>query len=99
MLRRWSSRSGGAQKDRFRGQTRIKATASMRPPPAAIGAALADIVTPALLVSLPALEANERRMRELLDGTGVRLRPHFKAQKSSAMAAWQMFRDRKLIGF
>ena len=63
----------------------------MRTPPSTIGAALADIMTPALLVSLPALEANEARMRSLMSShPNIRIRPHFKAQKSSSMAAWQL---------
>ena len=50
----------------------------MRPPPARVGVAFADIVTPALLVSMPVLEANEARMRAFLRGTGIALRPHAK---------------------
>ena len=64
-----------------------------RAPPARIGAALAasdGIRTPALLVSLPHLEANEQHMRDLLRGSGVALRPHAKAHKSSALTSWQI---------
>jgi len=59
-------------------------------PPASLGMALADIVTPALLISMPVLEANEARMRTLLRGTGVALRPHAKLHKSEAFAKWHI---------
>lgn len=62
----------------------------MRAPPAKIGSALGSVWTPALLVSMPHLEQNEARMRTILRGTGVALRPHAKAHKSSGFAAWQM---------
>lgn len=61
-----------------------------RTPPASLGTALADILTPALLCSMPTLEANEARMRTLLRGTGVALRPHAKLHKSEAFAKWHM---------
>lgn len=60
------------------------------PSPAKVGTALADIMTPALLISLPALEANEATMRSTIQRAGVKLRPHFKAQKSSSLARWHM---------
>ena len=59
-------------------------------PPARIGAALAEIWTPALLIAMPQLEANEARMRSLVSGTNIALRPHFKAHKSADIAKWQM---------
>ena len=62
----------------------------MRPPPARVGVAFADIVTPALLVSMPVLEANEARMRAFLRGTGIALRPHAKLHKSAAFARWHI---------
>jgi D-serine deaminase-like pyridoxal phosphate-dependent protein len=62
--------------------------------PAKIGAALSSIWTPALLVSLPHLEVNDDRMRTLLENTGVSLRPHAKAHKSSAICKWQEERAR-----
>ena len=62
------------------------------PPPARIGASLGTVWTPALLVSLPRLEANDDRMRSLLSGTGVALRPHAKAHKSGPLALWQQSR-------
>ena len=60
--------------------------------PARMGQQLADVMTPALLVSMPALERNEAKMREKLSGTGVALRPHAKAHKSSALALWHLLR-------
>ena len=60
----------------------------MRPPPAKIGQRLTDVLTPALMISMPVLEKNEAAMRAALRGSGVALRPHFKAQKSSACAKW-----------
>lgn len=62
--------------------------------PARLGTALSSVWTPALLVSLPQLEQNESRMRELLHGTGVALRPHAKAHKSGSFAAWHEERAR-----
>ena len=50
---------------------------------------LSSCWTPALLVSLPHLEANDDRMRSLLANTNVALRPHAKAHKSSAICKWQ----------
>ena len=61
-------------------------------PPARVGQRLAEILTPSLIVSLPALEANDAAMRASLRGTGVNLRPHTKAHKSSDVARWQMAR-------
>lgn len=67
----------------------------------AIGTALRDVMTPSALISLPALEANEATMRRLLRGTGVALRPHFKAHKSSQLAEWQLraSADEPVVGF
>lgn len=64
----------------------------MRQPPARVGQTLTELVTPCLLVHMPALEANDAAMRGALRGTGVHLRPHFKAHKSSALARWQLGR-------
>ena len=60
--------------------------------PARIGQRLAEVLTPALLVSLPALESNEVKMRNLLRTTGVALRPHAKAHKSSMLGRWLLER-------
>ena len=63
----------------------------MRLPPIA-GTSLANLLTPSLLVSLPVLERNEAACRDLLRGTGVALRPHAKAHKSSGFARWLISR-------
>ena len=38
----------------------------MRPPPAKIGQRLTDVLTPALMISMPVLEKNEAAMRAAL---------------------------------
>ena len=62
----------------------------MRLPPS--GRTLASLITPSLLVSLPVLERNEAACRTLVRGTGVQLRPHAKAHKSSGLARWLLTR-------
>ena len=56
---------------------------------------IADIPTPALVVDVPAMERNIRRMAEFfaegLPGTSAcRLRPHFKAHKTLQIARRQL---------
>jgi D-serine deaminase-like pyridoxal phosphate-dependent protein len=58
--------------------------------PAAVGAHVSEIDTPALLIDLDALERNIRRMQERLAGTKVRLRPHSKTHKSTTIANLQI---------
>src|SRR5262245_43886299 len=60
----------------------------MLPAPAAIGAHVSDVDTPALLIDLDALERNIRRMQERV--TQVRLRPHSKTHKSTTIANMQI---------
>ncbi len=48
------------------------------------------LLTPALLVDLPVLEANLLKMQRLCDEAGVRLRPHAKAHKCPAIAKRQL---------
>jgi D-serine deaminase-like pyridoxal phosphate-dependent protein len=62
------------------------------PPPATVGAPLADIDTPALLLDLDAFERNLDRMRLLLSGWPVHLRPHAKAHKCPEIARRQLAR-------
>jgi 3-hydroxy-D-aspartate aldolase len=62
----------------------------MVPAPAAVGAHVSEVDTPALLVDLDALERNIRRMQERAAGTKVRLRPHSKTHKSTAIANLQI---------
>lgn len=59
-------------------------------PEAAIGDALAQIDTPALLLDLNAFETNIARMATLAARHGVALRPHAKAHKSVAIARAQL---------
>ncbi len=62
----------------------------MNPPPAEIGAPIADIDTPALVVELDALDRNIAKMAEFSRQTGVRVRPHAKTHKSPAIALRQV---------
>ena len=58
--------------------------------PAVIGAPVADVDTPALLLDLPAFERNLDRMARAAAAAGVRLRPHAKTHKSAEIALRQM---------
>ena len=60
------------------------------PPPAAIGAPLAEIDTPALILDLDAFERNVGRMAEAVKARGVRLRPHAKSHKCPEIALRQI---------
>jgi D-serine deaminase-like pyridoxal phosphate-dependent protein len=51
---------------------------------------IADIPTPALLVDVPAMERNIRRMAEFFTEGPCRLRPHFKAHKTPEIARRQL---------
>jgi 3-hydroxy-D-aspartate aldolase len=62
----------------------------MVPAPAAIGAHVSEVDTPALLIDLDALERNIRRMQETAANTKVHLRPHSKTHKSTAIANMQI---------
>ncbi len=59
-------------------------------PPAEIGAPLAEVETPALVVDLDALDRNIAKMAEFARTAGVRLRPHAKTHKSPAIALKQI---------
>jgi len=59
-------------------------------PPATIGMPLDAIDTPALLVDLDTFDENIRRMATAVASYGVRLRPHAKSHKSSAIALRQI---------
>jgi D-serine deaminase-like pyridoxal phosphate-dependent protein len=52
--------------------------------------ALADIPTPALVIDVPAMERNIRRMAEFFADGACRLRPHFKAHKTPEIARRQL---------
>src|SRR6266568_9453378 len=62
----------------------------MNQPPAEIGAAIADIDTPALVVDLDALDRNIAKMAEFSRTTAIRVRPHAKTHKSPAIALRQI---------
>jgi D-serine deaminase-like pyridoxal phosphate-dependent protein len=49
-----------------------------------------EIPTPALVVDLPAMERNIRRMADFYAGRACKLRPHFKAHKTPAIARRQL---------
>jgi 3-hydroxy-D-aspartate aldolase len=63
---------------------------SMNPPPAEIGAPVADIDTPALVIDLDALDRNIAKMAAFAQASGVRVRPHAKTHKSVAIAQRQI---------
>lgn len=62
----------------------------MQCPAARIGDSADEIDTPALIVDLDALEANIGKMSELARMSGMRLRPHAKTHKCSAIARLQI---------
>lgn len=51
---------------------------------------LAEIPTPALLIDVPAMERNIRRMSQFFAERPCRLRPHFKAHKTPEIACRQL---------
>jgi 3-hydroxy-D-aspartate aldolase len=58
--------------------------------PARIGSHVCEVDTPALLIELDALERNVRRMQQRIAGTKLRLRPHAKTHKSTAIGNLQL---------
>jgi D-serine deaminase-like pyridoxal phosphate-dependent protein len=62
---------------------------AMQPPPAAVGAPIDAIDTPALVVDLDAFERNVAKMAALARASGVALRPHAKTHKCPAIALAQ----------
>ena len=62
----------------------------MNLPPAAIGAAVAEIETPALVIDLDAFDRNVAKMAEFARANGVRVRPHAKTHKCAAIARRQI---------
>lgn len=58
--------------------------------PAEVGASIADVDTPALLLDLDAFERNLHRMAREASRAGVSLRPHAKTHKSPAIALRQI---------
>src|SRR6516164_4490147 len=61
----------------------------MNPPPAEIGVPVAEVETPALIIDLDALDRNIAKMAEFARAAGVRVRPHAKTHKSTAIALRQ----------
>ena len=51
---------------------------------------ISGISTPALILDVNTLKANAEKMGQLLKGTKLRLRPHYKSHKCAALAAWQV---------
>jgi len=64
----------------------------MNPPPAEIGVPVAEVETPALIIDLDALDRNIAKMAEFAKTSGVRVRPHTKTHKSTAIALRQIAR-------
>src|SRR5260370_27282763 len=64
----------------------------MNPPPAEIGVPVAEVETPALIIDLDALDRNITKMAEFAKSSGVRVRPHAKTHKSTAIALRQIAR-------
>lgn len=62
----------------------------MNPQPAEIGAPVAEIETPALVIDLDALDRNIAKMAEFSRATGVGVRPHAKTHKSADIARRQI---------
>lgn len=54
-----------------------------------IGMSEQELETPVLVIDIDAMERNLAKMMEILDGSGVGLRPHLKTAKSPALA-WKM---------
>ena len=63
---------------------------SIRPAPAAIGQALEEVDTPALVVELDAFERNLRTLADSVKGRPVRVRPHAKTHKCAEIAKRQL---------
>ena len=59
-------------------------------PPAAVGAPLDEVDTPALVIELDAFERNLKRLSEAVAGRGVRVRAHAKTHKSPEIARRQI---------
>lgn len=60
------------------------------PPPAAPGAAVDEVDTPALILEMEPFERNLRRMTDSLRDRGVLLRPHAKSHKCTEIALRQL---------
>lgn len=63
-----------------------EAVLSSREPSAAVGRAVADLETPALVIDLAVLDANIARMNATARKAGSRLRPHVKTHRMATVA-------------
>ena len=59
-------------------------------PPAAVGASLDEVDTPALVIELGAFERNLKRLAQAVEGRGVRVRAHAKTHKCPQIALRQI---------
>jgi 3-hydroxy-D-aspartate aldolase len=51
---------------------------------------ISSIETPALIIDVNIMKRNAEKMKELLSGGSLSLRPHYKSHKSAAIARWQI---------
>ena len=51
---------------------------------------LSQIPTPALVVQASTLQKNAEAMEQLLSGSSLALRPHYKSHKCASLARWQV---------
>lgn len=51
---------------------------------------IAGISTPALILDVNILKENAEKMKKLLEGSNLKLRPHYKSHKCAAIAKWQI---------
>lgn len=51
---------------------------------------ISGLSTPALVLDVNILKANAEAMDKILEGSSLKLRPHYKSHKCAALAKWQM---------
>ena len=51
---------------------------------------ISGIPTPALILDIHKFKENAEKMRQLLEGTQLQLRPHYKSHKCASIAKWQV---------
>ena len=51
---------------------------------------VSGLSTPALILDVQKFNANAEKMRQILDGSQLKLRPHYKSHKCAAIAKWQI---------
>lgn len=51
---------------------------------------ISGVATPALIVDINILKKNAEKMKGILSGSSLKLRPHYKSHKCSAIAKWQI---------